>query len=174
MQHIKQIIEIIEGAYNPEDANRALDQIEKIVRNYKTPLVRQLIKSFGLAKKRNWDKIYVVIDIHETVLKPTWSEDISTEYYDFAKETLQLMSKNNMLCLILWTSSLSEGIEKYLEIFRKDNIKFDFVNKNPECENTKYADFKTKLYMSMGMDDKFGFIPEDDWEPLFNFLKKIK
>ena len=139
----------------------------------KNRIVQQFIKAFEVAKKRNWYRIYIGIDIHETMLKPTWSKDLSSEYYPCAKETLQLMSQNKMISMILWSCSLPEFNKKYQETFQKDEIEFNYINENPECASTDYADFESKLYFSVGLDDKFGFIPDEDWEALYHYFKTI-
>lgn len=136
-------------------------------------IVKAFVKAFETAKKKNWDKIYVAVDLHETVMLPTWSTTLSSEYYPYAKETLQLMSKNPNICLILWSCSLLEVNKQYKEIFAKDGINFDYINENPECKSTSYADFETKLYFSVGLDDKFGFNEFKDWKKLLKYFNSL-
>jgi hypothetical protein len=137
-------------------------------------IVNQFIKAFKVAIERKWDRIYVAIDIHETTLEPTWSEEMSATYYEHAKEALQLMSEHKMVCLILWSCGKPNLNKEYLEFFKKDGINFDYTNENPECKSTKYADFDSKLYFSVGLDDKFGFIPEEDWKEILEYFKSLK
>lgn len=120
---------------------------------------------------QGWDKIYLGIDIHETILEPTWSKELSTVYYPYAKETLQMMSLDSELCLILWSCSLPEFNDSYRLAFLADGIEFKYINSNPEVKSTHYADFESKLYFNVGLDDKFGFIPEEDWKCLYEFMK---
>jgi hypothetical protein len=124
-------------------------------------------KYFDLNKKKKCNKLYLAIDIHETILKPNWKTEISKEFYPLAKSTLQLISKREDICMILWTSSLPHLCEEYLQFFIDNDIIFDYVNENPECADTDYADFHTKFYCQVGFDDKFGFLPEKDWADLF-------
>ena len=133
-------------------------------------IVKTFEKAFETAKRKNWDRIYVAVDSHETVLKPTWSKTLSHEYYEYAKETLQLLSQKKEICLILWSCSLPEFNQQYLDSFAKDGINFDYVNENPECPSTDYANFDLKLYFSLGLDDKFGFMPNEDWKALHDYL----
>jgi hypothetical protein len=133
-------------------------------------IVKTFEKAFETAKRKNWDKIYVAVDLHETCLKPTWQKEISTEYYPYAKEVLLMLSERTDMCLILWSCSLPDINKEYYDFFKKDGINFDYINENPECPSTDYADFDTKLYFSVGLDDKFGFDPEEDWEELYNYL----
>jgi len=134
-------------------------------------IVKTFEKAYVTAKRKSWDRLYVAVDLHETALKPTWQKEISKEYYPFAKEVLQVLSDRKDICLILWSCSLPELNKEYFEFFKQDGINFDYINENPEVGSTEYADFETKLYFSLGLDDKFGFDPDEDWEPLFNYLQ---
>jgi hypothetical protein len=133
-------------------------------------IVKSFEKAFKTAKKKGWSRLYIAIDLHETAILPTWQKEISTEYYPFAKEVLLMLSERTDMCLILWSCSLPEINKEYFDFFKKDGINFDYINENPEVTSTDYADFETKLYFSVGLDDKFGFDPEEDWEELYNYL----
>jgi len=133
-------------------------------------IVKAFIKAFETAERKKWDKIYVAVDLHETCLKPTWQKDLSKEYYPHAKEVLQHLSKMDNICLILWSCSLPEVNMEYSDFFKEDGINFDYINENPECPSTDYANFDLKLYFSLGLDDKFGFDPEEDWIALKEYL----
>ena len=132
-------------------------------------IVKCFEKAFETAKKKNWDKIYIAVDLHETCLKPTWQVELSKEFYPFAKEALMLLSERKDICLILWSCSLPEINKQYSAFFKENNINFNYINENPECKSTSYADFETKLYFSVGLDDKFGFEIED-WQALYKYL----
>lgn len=137
-------------------------------------IVAQLDKQLGLMNKKGWGEIYIGVDIHETVLKPTWSHTLSDEFYDDAKEVLQMMSEMSEFRMILWSCSLPHLNKQYSEFFKGHNISFDYINENPECKSTEYADFETKLYFSVGFDDKFGFIPAEDWPALKIYLINMR
>lgn len=140
----------------------------------KNRIVKIFERAYEVAKKRNFDRLFVGVDIHETVLKPTWSKELSKEYYKYAKEALKLMSNRSEICLILWSCSLPEFNKQYSNNFKEDGIIFDYINENPECPSTDYADFDMKLYFSVGLDDKFGFLPEEDWIEIYEFFYKKK
>lgn len=133
-----------------------------------------IIKSFEGAfkrmKDRNWDKIYVLVDIHDTILKACYYEQENYEWFPYAKEALDIMSHAERISLILWTSTHEDTIKKYLEFFKKNGITFDMVNQNIETENTDLASFDDKLYFNVGLDDKFGFDAEIDWEIIYHYL----
>jgi hypothetical protein len=133
-------------------------------------IVKTFISAQRVAKEREWNRIYIGCDIHSTTLKPTYSTELSREYYPFAKETLKMLSERTDICLILWSCSLPEINKEYFDFFKQDGINFDYINENPECSSTEYADFDTKLYFSVGLDDKFGFDPDKDWEALKEYL----
>ena len=132
-------------------------------------------KSFYDAHKRmiekKWDKIYVLIDIHNTIFKPSYHNKETFEWFKEAKETLQLMTKCKEICLILWTSSHEDKIKEYLKVFEENEIHFDYVNENPEVKNDDLGNFDDKLYFNVGIDDKFGFIADRDWRTVYNKVK---
>ena len=131
-------------------------------------------KSFDNAFKRmverKWDKIYVLVDIHDTIFEACYHEKESHKWYPFAKESLQIMSYSRNISLILWTSSHKESINEYLEYFKANGISFDMVNSNGETKNNELSCFDEKTYFNVGIDDKFGFDAETDWEAVYNYL----
>lgn len=129
--------------------------------------------AFATKARREWDKIFVIVDIHETILEPTWSERRSNVYYPMAKECLQLLTEMDDVCLIQWSSSSGTNNFIYKSEFAKDNIHMDYINDNPEVPSTVYADFDSKLYMNVILDDKAGFEPSD-WIELYDYLIKLK
>lgn len=141
-----------------------------------------IIKSFDNAFKRahekNWDCIYLLVDIHGTVFKPSYLKEEKFEFYPYAKEVLIRFSKTPGIKLILWTSSTKEYIDKYLDVFEKNGIHFDYVNENPEIIRQETdpisLDLSEKFYFNIGFDDKFGFDPEIDWEDIFDYLFSLK
>ena len=122
-------------------------------------------------KEKNWEKIYVLIDIHNTIFRPSYHKDETYQWFIGAKEALQFLSKNKKICLILWTSSHESSVKKYMEVFEKNGIHFDYVNENPEVKNDDIGNFDKKLYFNIGIDDKFGFDAENgDW---ISLMKKM-
>lgn len=137
-----------------------------------------IIKAFEHAYRqkaaKKWDYIYVAVDIHGTIFKPTYSSFYShnDEYYPYAKEVLQMMSRRKDIKLILWSSTPSDILVKYWKNFyNNDNIIFNYINENPEVKDTNIASFKNKFYFNVGLDDKFGFEPETDWLDIKQMLK---
>ncbi len=128
-------------------------------------------QAFKVLKERKWDTIYVFVDIHGTVLKPDYGR-VAAEYYPGAKEVLQTLTKDPRIKLILYTCSFPHEIQQYLDFFGQDNIFFDYVNVNPEVEDTRGGYFKEKPYMNILLEDKAGFVGEYDWFIVCREFKK--
>ena len=133
-------------------------------------IVKAFKDAFARAKAKNWDCVYVLIDIHGTVFKPSYHNKELFEYYEHAKEVLQYLTKNKAIKLIMWTSSTMETIADFIKVFESDGIHFDYINENPEVQvqptDPKSSDFSNKYYFNVGLDDKFGFDPETDWKTI--------
>lgn len=133
-----------------------------------------IVKSFETAfkrmKEKGWDKIYILVDIHDTVFEATYSKDEYYRWFPYAKEALHLMSINPRISLILWSSSYTDAIEKYINTFEKSKIHFDMVNVNKETEDNELSCFAQKTYFNVGIDDKFGFDARVDWEMIYHYL----
>lgn len=126
--------------------------------------------AFVRKREKNWDKIYVVVDIHDTILRACYESEETFDYLPYAKSALQLMSSRDDICLILWSGCYPERLEAYRERFSRDGIHFDYVNENPEVGNSSFQDFSVKLYFNVGIDDKFGFDPQNDWARVIEAL----
>ena len=134
-----------------------------------------IARSFDLAKTRGYNKIYVLVDVHDTILKANYIRgNISKEFYPYAKQTLQELSKRKDVCLILFTCSHPEEIEKYLKFFDEMDIHFQYCNENPEVKtgDDKYGNYDRKFFFNVLLDDKAGFSAEWNWEAvLYEFRK---
>jgi hypothetical protein len=128
-------------------------------------------RAFDKARSRNWALMYWAIDIHETILRPTYSTEWSTEFYPNAKKALQLLSKRRDCKLILWSSMTNSQIPDYLQFFEDNKIIFDHVNGNCDVRDTKYASFKEKFYFNVLIDNKAGFDAETQWNDVIYSLK---
>lgn len=136
--------------------------------------MNRIVNTYNKAIKRmeskGWNKIYITIDVHETILEPNYG-GLSDTYYPMAKECLQVMSKRDDLILIMWTCSSEEDRQAYDELFRSDDIIFNHINENPEVQGKfTWGDFETKMYTNLLLDDKAGFSYEEDWQALYKEL----
>jgi hypothetical protein len=132
-----------------------------------------LVNHFDYKEKRGWDKTYWFFDIHGTILKPNYQAgNIPKEFYPHAKEAMQLISKLDDVCMVLYTCSHPHEIEQYLEFFKENNIHFQYVNENPEVATdlNGYGCYDKKPYINVLFEDKAGFNPETEWVEVLELL----
>jgi hypothetical protein len=136
-------------------------------------MVNYISTMFDNSFKKEWYETYWAIDLHGTIIKPNYvNASWPAEYYPYAKQTLQLLTKRPDIKLILWTSSFPNEIEEYLEKLKKDDIVFDAVNENPgiSSNNGNFGFYEKKFYFNVLLDDKAGFNPEKEWKLIYDFL----
>src|SRR6187549_1025768 len=96
-------------------------------------ITRAIKNCFKHATLRGWDKTYWAFDIHGTILKPTFKTGVvSTEFYPYAKEVMQILTKQKNIVSILYTCSYPDEIVQYVKYFKGHDIHFDYVNENPD------------------------------------------
>ena len=144
-----------------EDFNNELNFIKHLVGRALVGNTFNIENSFRIMKERNWEFFYCYIDVHKTILFPAY-DGFPEIYYPMSKETLQKLSNDKRIKLVLYTCSYKEDIEKYLTMFKNDNINFDFVNKI-DVPNNRYGDFSQKSYKNCLIDDVAGFEAIYDW-----------
>ena len=136
-------------------------------------IIKVFEAAFYRAKENNWDYIVVLVDIHDTIFKATYSKEENYEYIGKAKDALQVMSARKDIKIILWSSTFSKI--KYILQLDKDNIIVDAFNRNIDgIENTGIACFDEKPYFNVGIDNAFGFEPERDWDDIYNYLSQLQ
>lgn len=135
-------------------------------------ITRSIETCLRQAKAKGWDKTYWAIDIHGTILRPTYTNNqISTEFYPYAKETLQILTQRSNIYTILFTCSYPHEIAQYLEYFAQHHIHFDTVNKNPEVADGAYGYYHEKIYFNVLLDDKAGFDAETEWKSVYELVR---
>ena len=123
------------------------------------------------ARIKGWKKTYWAFDVHGTILKPTFMSGVgSTEFYPYAKEVLQLISRQSSIVTILYTCSYPHEIADYLEYFESHGIRFDYVNENPEICAGAYGYYDRKFYFNVLFEDKAGFDPLTEWKEVYELL----
>lgn len=136
-------------------------------------IIKAFEAAFYRAKENNWDYIVVLVDIHDTIFKATYSKEDNYEYIGKAKDALQVMSARKDIKIILWSSTFSKI--QYILQLDKDNIIVDAFNRNIDgIENTGIACFDEKPYFNVGIDNAFGFEPERDWDDIYNYLSQLQ
>lgn len=138
-------------------------------------ITRAIENCLLLAKAKGWDKTYWAFDIHGTILKPTFkTRVVSTEFYPYAKEALQEISKMKSVVRILYTCSYPDEIVLYLKFFESHGIQFDYVNENPEVSAGAYGHYDRKFYFNILFEDKAGFDPLTEWQNVLDLVVKTK
>lgn len=135
--------------------------------------VKWMDKMFQHCIEHNYIETYWAIDLHGTISIPDYHvRSKNVTYYPYAKEVLQYLSNREDIILILNTSSFPNEIEEYLKIFEKDEIKFNYVNENPEVSDKhgNFGYYEKKMYFNVLIDDKAGFDPFNDWMDIYNYF----
>jgi hypothetical protein len=136
-------------------------------------VVRAIEKAYKQKEEKGWSKMYFAFDIHGTILKPNYeSGNIPKDFYPFARTTLQFISGMEDVVMILYTCSHPHEIELYLEYFKLNGIRFDYVNENPEIKTNMegYGNYDKKPYMNVLFEDKCGFLGESEWGDVYHYL----
>ena len=143
-----------------------------------------LIEAFTRRYQRHYPELFIAVDIHGTIFKPTKHTFISDDGcesvksstnelipYPFALEALKALSIIPFVRLILWTSSNNKELNKCREVLESAGVKISFVNENPICQNNDYCNFSSKFCFDILLDDKAGFDPENDWDAILEFVE---
>jgi len=137
-------------------------------------IVNSFKNAFARMEQKNWNYIYILIDIHGTIFVPSYHSHEDYLFYPYAKECLQLLSKIKNIKIILWSCTKRPWFNDYYDILEKNNIHVDYCNENPEVvvEETDpdSLSFDEKFYYNVGLDDKFGFEPNVDWKDIYEYL----
>lgn len=140
-------------------------------------MVNWINKMFNHAFEKQWFETYWCIDIHGTILVPTFRRDSKdSKFYPYAKETLQLLTKRKDIVMIMYTSSYPEEIEHYQKVFKENDIHFKYVNENPDVASNlgNFGDYDKKFYFNVMLEDKAGFTPEIEWKQIYDYLIKCE
>ena len=126
---------------------------------------------------KKWYETYWVIDMHRTLIKPTYDlNDKSLTYYPFALETMQLLTNRDDIKTIMWTSSYPQEIEEYVKELLIVGVEFDNINENPDISsnNGNFGYYEKKFYFNIIIDDKAAFLPDSDWEPIYHLFMEYE
>ena len=131
-------------------------------------------RAFEMKRERLWDTLYWCIDFHDTLFKGKYDNEQDIELYPYAREVLQYLSSREDCKLIAFSSTPFPVMMVIIMKLREHyNIRFDYVNRNPDVASGGYADFSKKFYYNILLDDKAGFEAEDDWLLVKNVLIRI-
>lgn len=136
-------------------------------------VLRAFIKAFDNKERFGYEKIYVLVDLHGTLIVPV-HQNVPLRFYNHSLVAMKFMSMRDDICLILWTSSHKDKIEEVVHELDKRGIHIDYVNENPEAEDNEWFCGSKKLYFDVGIDDRFGFDAESDWVELVQYFTAKK
>lgn len=136
-----------------------------------TGVAKALRKAFEQMESKKWDKIYILVDLHGTVIK--CHEDDEPSFYDKAIPVLKEMSSRPDICLIAWTGAHDVILLRTLDrLWNRWGINVNYVNKNPEVQSSEHYNAESgKLYFNVCIDDRCGF-SQRDWSKLMKVLKQ--
>lgn len=125
-------------------------------------LHQTILNAYKYAKERNVERIYWLIDIHDTVAEANYSDNLPRIIPESIPAIIEL-KKFPETCLILYSSCYPKDHKRYMDYFKDFYMEFDYFNENPEVKNTATGDFSMKIYFNVMIDDKAGF-EKSDWE----------
>ena len=126
-------------------------------------LTTAIARAISYNKEKNYPYFYIAIDLHGVCFNSTYSPGGYAFINDECKKALRVLSDRADVKIILWSSCYKNEQVDIIEFFAENQIKIDYFNENPECENTSTGCFDSKFYFSLLLDDKAGFDPNEDW-----------
>ena len=136
-------------------------------------IVDWISKMFEHAFAKEWYETYWAFDVHGVILQPNYRKDhFHADFYPYAKECLQILSKRKDIVLIMFSSSYPSEIEYYSKVFEDNDIHFKYINENPEIDSTKgnFGFYEKKFYFNVLFEDKAGFNPTTEWKSVYRLL----
>ncbi len=131
-------------------------------------------KAFSDKKTRNWNKLYVSIDLHDTIIEGKYNlHNEGAKFFPNAVNVLKKFTDRSDIVLVLWTSSHDVSINEQIEKMKALGIKFDFINENPDVPSNELCNFDKKFYFNILLDDKAGFDGWSDWFWIEETLREI-
>lgn len=134
---------------------------------------RAIEKAFKVKKDRGWDKLYVAVDVHDTLFEGKYNKNNEgKELYPGALEVMQWFSARPDIYLFLYSSSHADPLFEVDDWLFQQGILIDGINTN-DCKSNELCDFSKKPYFNILLDDKSGFLGEEDWFVIKETLQKI-
>lgn len=133
-------------------------------------------RAFALMERRDWDKITVAVDLHDTVFLPTYSTEMATEFYDLAWDTLRLMTDREDIVMFRYSCITSQAHGFYNNFFKEKGIALyspEYAMDLAGVKSNEYQDFSRKPYFNVLLDDKAGFDPNRDWVHLYHYFNEM-
>lgn len=125
-------------------------------------IVRAIERAYRITAERGWDRVYWALDLHGTCISSNYQKGVyswlTPECGPILKEISQLPETN----LIVWSSLHDSDKIGIATFFKEAGVKIIGINENPLEKSTDTGCFDQKFYMSIIVDDKAGFDP-DEW-----------
>ncbi len=137
-------------------------------------VANQIQRTFKVSFDKEWYETYWAFDIHGTILVPSYDlNEENMEFYPYAKEALQKISKRDDIKMIIWTCSYPQEIMKYIRFFKKHKIEFEHINENPGISSNmgNFGFYEEKFYFNVLFEDKAGFDPMKEWKQVLDLME---
>ena len=131
-----------------------------------------IAKAYAQKDERGWDKVFWMIDMHDTIVPGLYDTTQEFKFYPHAREVLRFLSLQDDASIILFTCSHMREIVGMNDFFHYYGIAFDYINENPEVPDTALGSYVDKPYFNVLLDDKAGFEPSD-WKDIKEVLENI-
>lgn len=151
---------------------------------YDRPLFDTVYDAYQKSYNRGWDKVYWMIDLHGTLLVPSYMTmqeqqhvQCYDKFYSHAREFLAFLLSLPETRIILWSCLTQTELESFkYEKFTSFGLAPDrvFLNKNPLEKSNDLSCFDEKPYFSLLLDDKAGFNPQYDFFTCANAINSIR
>lgn len=136
-------------------------------------LNKSITRAYSRAQQLGYDAIYWALDLHGTCIVSNYNSRSYEWINSHCKDALQYLSEQKETKIIIWSSLHEHEIPFVLDFFREHGINIYAVNQNPLEKNTDTGCFDQKFYMSIIVDDKAGFDP-DEWPIVVENVRNAK
>jgi hypothetical protein len=137
-------------------------------------MTNHIKKAFSDKKTRNWNKLYIAIDLHDTIIEGKYNlHNEGAKIFPNAEMVLINWTDRQDITLILWTSSHDVSINEQLKKMSELGIEFDYISENPEVPSNDLCNFGKKFYFNILLDDKAGFFGPTGWFEIEESLREI-
>lgn len=130
-------------------------------------------RAYRVAQERKYNAIYWALDLHGTCIESNYKQGNYSWLNEHCAEALRYLSEQEETHLIIWSSLHQNEIPNVVSFFVDHGIKVAAVNSNPMEASTTSGCFDQKFYMSIIVDDKAGFDP-DEWPDVVHSVKQAK
>lgn len=134
---------------------------------------RALKNAYEKTFNRKWDKVYWALDLHDTCFRATYEKFTYEWYNEHVREALLRLTAHAETHLILWSSVHPDEKPHILKFFADAGIRVSGFNTNPLEPSNKTSFFDEKFYMSVIIDDKAGFDPEE-WAVIPGLVEQLR